>query len=73
MKTIFDTLDTFGNETIHIYPFFKKLKAYHSNPSLIFTPVIDFPEINRIYTLKKVVFDLENKFSFNDKMKWADI
>jgi hypothetical protein len=45
MKTIFDTLDTFGNETINIYPFFKKLKAYHSNPSLIFTPVIEFPEI----------------------------
>ncbi len=68
MKNIFNTLDTFGNETIPIYPFFKKLKTCHSNPSLIFTPVIEFPEIKRIYTLKKVVFDLEHKFKFNDKV-----
>ncbi len=56
------TLDTFGNETIHIKPFIQKLKNCHTNPNLIYTPVIEFPEIERVYTLKKVVFDLEHKF-----------
>ena len=34
---------------------------------------MEFPEIERVYTLKKIVFDLEHKFKFEDKIQWKDI
>jgi len=73
LKNIFDTLDTFGNEKICVQAFFHKIKNNASSIGLLSTPAVEFPEINRIYSLEKVIFDLENKMEFEAKTDWETI
>jgi hypothetical protein len=61
LKAIFDTLDTFGNEKICIKMFYQRIRNNPSCLSLLSSEAVDYPEIQRTYTLEKVLFDLENK------------
>jgi hypothetical protein len=70
LKAIFATLDTFGNETIYMGPFLYKIKNNYSNRALIDEPAIEFAEIGRTITLKKVVFNIEFRHKMNEKVKW---
>ena len=72
LKTIFSTLDTFGNEVIHFTPFLYKVKNNHSNLQLINEPAIEYPEIRRTIPIKKVIFNIEYR-QMPEKIRWVDI
>lgn len=54
-------------------PFLYKLKNNYSNPTLIHEPALEFPEIGRTITLKKVIFNIEYRHKIKEKIKWEDI
>lgn len=73
LKQIFDLFDTFGNETIQISKFFKKLKNIKFK-NLIEQDVICFPNLKRSYSLKKILFELENKKKIGQEYySWLEI
>lgn len=58
MKDTFDLLDTFGDGKVTPPAFFHKIRNHLSTISLLMTPAIKIPAIERTYTLEKVLFDL---------------
>jgi hypothetical protein len=54
-------------------PFIFKIKNNYSNRALINEPAIEYPEINRTISIKKVIFNIEYRYKFTDKVEWRDI
>lgn len=73
LKSIFSTLDTFGDETIYLGPFIYKVKNNLSNLALINEPAVEYPEINRTISVKKVIFNIEYRSVMEEKIRWKDI
>mgnify|MGYP000324301712 CR=1 FL=1 len=65
LKNIFDIFDTFGNETIEVGKFFRKLTSSHQYRHLLKKDAIYFPNIHRHYPLQKIIFELENKIKIS--------
>ena len=73
LKSIFSTLDTFGDETIYLGPFIYKVKNNLNNLALINEPAIEYPEIKRTISIKKVIFNIEYRGMMEEKIRWKDI
>jgi hypothetical protein len=54
-------------------PFLFKIKNNHANRQLINEPTIEYPEINRTLPMKKIIFNLENRYKFTEKITWPEI
>jgi hypothetical protein len=55
--------DTFGNETIQLKQFLNKIKIGVQYKYLLDLDVLAFQNINRTYTLRKILFEVENKLN----------
>ena len=53
--------------------FFQKIKNSASSISLLSSKAIEYPSLNRAYTLEKIFFDLENKVKYDEKVEWIKI
>ena len=53
--------------------FFQKIKNSASSISLLSSKGIEYPSLNRAYTLEKIFFDLENKVKYDEKVEWIKI
>ena len=73
LKSIFTTLDTFGNEEVSITPFFHRIKTIFNFTHLLNEPAIFYSEIGRTIPLKKIIFTLENRQKFKAKVTWNEI
>lgn len=54
-------------------PFIYKVKNNYSNRALINEAAIEYPEINRTISIKKIIFNLEHRYLIKEKIEWKDI
>lgn len=73
LRAIFDTLDTFGNEKICMKSMLQKIKNSPNCVSLLSSPAVEYPTIDRQYTLEKIFFDIDNKMKFEQKVDWNTV
>lgn len=74
LKEIFELFDTFGNENIQLKQFLHKFKTSSRYNNLLEKEVIHFPAIQRSYSLKKILFEIEHKLQIGENyVKWEEI